>query len=190
MKHHLKLLLLGSSGVGKTTLLRQWTSSTFAYCEPTFAIEVTSNTLRVRDNVIRVRLSDTSGREYYDSIYDGYIYNADAILLVYDTTNMDSWHKCKYWLDKVHTIVGSSPRVFIIGNKIDRESKRVVYKDDVMSVVRHSDINNIHTMECSAKSGENARYIYHMILSSLDIPEKEVWMQIDEEDNKSRCNIV
>ncbi len=69
------------------------------------------------------------------------------------------------------------------------ESQSVVYKDDVMSVVQYSDINNIHTMECSAKSGENARYIYHMILSSLDIPEKEVWMQV-EEDNKSRCNIV
>ena len=187
MSYHVKLLLLGSSGVGKTTLLNRWTSSKLL-CDPTFAIEVTSHSIKLQEKVIRVRVSDTCGRESYDGIYDGYIYDTDAIVLVYDTSDMDSWFKCKYWMKKIISQDDLDKPIFLIGNKIDRESKRIVYREDVSTYVNNCAMNVVYTAECSARTGENARETYRMILNSLEIPERHVWYERDEQS--SLCKIV
>jgi small GTP-binding protein len=189
MKKHIKLLFLGSSGVGKTSLIRRWTRPDDMYCEPTFAIDVTSHSIRLKNNLYRIRLSDTSGKEYYDRMLNGYIYNSDAILLVYDTTNRDTWEKSKEWTNIIFKNAGARMPVFLIGNKIDRESKRCIYREDVQEFIHKSPLNRLTMVECSAKTGEMASDVYKLILSSLDITEREVWMEINR-PNENGCNIV
>lgn len=192
MRFHIKLLFLGCSGVGKTSIIRRWTRPTDMYCDPTFAIDVTSHSIKVRNDIYRVRLSDTSGKEYYDQMFNGYIYNSDAILLVYDTTDKESWEKTKYWSKIVYKTAGAKMPVYLIGNKIDKESKRVVYREDVQEFIHQSPLNKMYMIECSAKTGEMALDAYKLVLFSLDVPEREIWMesQTNLGDSESSCNIV
>ena len=77
-------------------------------------------------------------------MFHGYIYNSDAILLVYDTTNKESWEKTKDWAKIVYKTAGAKMSVYLIGNKIDKESKRVVYREDVQEFIHQSPLNKLY----------------------------------------------
>ena len=190
MKYHVKLLFLGMSGVGKTSLIRRWVNPSQMDCEPTFAIDVLSHSFNVKSDIYRIRMSDTSGKEYYETMFNGYIYNSNAIVLVYDTTDTSSWEKCKTWIEIIQGISGKNMQIYLIGNKIDKESKRIVYKETVEEYIRNNDMNHIFMLECSAKTGECCKSVYQFILESMNVPEKEISMEMDYEKGKSSCIIV
>lgn len=189
MTHRLKILFLGDSNSGKTSIIRRWTGQSIVV-QPTFAIEVTSHVIHYRDKIIKIRLSDTSGQDSYRNLLDGYIKDTTIIVLVYDTTNRKSWEGSQWWMNRISEC-DTSKVVFLIGNKIDRESKRLVYKKEVDHYLSISPLNRIYTGECSAMSGENIKEMYHMLLTSLETVELiDVWTKPVQSENQNGCKIV
>ena len=190
MTHRLKILFLGDSNSGKTSIIRRWTGQSIVV-QPTFAMEVTSHVIHYRDKIIKIRLSDTSGQLPYRNLLNGYIKDTAIIVLVYDTTDRESWEGSQWWMNRISEC-DTSKVVFLIGNKIDRESKRLVYKKEVDHYLSISPLNRIYTGECSALSGENINEMYQMLLTSLETIElDDIWIKpIMESDNQNGCRIV
>jgi small GTP-binding protein len=141
--HIFRVLFVGDDSVGKTSLLQRYVEHTFSdMYMPTIGIDfkistvklnkkVTLNAKRSEDKVIKLQLYDTGGGDHFRSIVSAYYPNADAIVIVYDISDIDSFSHVERWLhDALHnkknnlsTKDQSVPK-FLIGNKTDLPSYR------------------------------------------------------------------
>ena len=97
-----KVVLVGESGVGKTSINNRFIKGTFRNNEvPTTSAEFSEKTLQFNeyDGIkIKFNIWDTAGQEKYRSIAKIFYNDADIALLVYDITNKDSFDEIKkYW---------------------------------------------------------------------------------------------
>ena len=96
-----KLITLGDSGVGKTSLIKRFTDNT--YNENTIAtlgFGSSTKDFSLKDGTtIRLKLIDTMGQENYRSITTSYIKNADGVFFVFAHNNRESFDNIIKWLD-------------------------------------------------------------------------------------------
>ena len=180
-----KILLLGDTGVGKTSLVNRWTGKRRT-ADPTVGIEVTSHMIQIQNNIHRVRLSDTSGKDCYRTLLDTYIGSTNVVVVVYDVTNRDTFESAILWVKHVSSALDKA--IYLVGNKVDRESKRVVYP----AVVRYN-VSSLNVMvhECSAATGENARDLYTSILLNEGVIENEIWSTyVPQTESQRSCVCV
>ena len=71
---------------------------------------------------------DTAGQERFHALGPIYYRDADGAVLVYDTTDEESFHKVKNWVKELRKMVGQEIVLCIVGNKIDLDKERQVDK--------------------------------------------------------------
>ena len=127
-----KVVLIGNSTVGKTSLFKKLTTgefsekniSTIGMDKKTLnlEIEVNENNTPVTKKV-NISLVDTAGQERFRSITKNYFKESDGILLLYDVTNKESFKNVENWIDSIHDSIGNHKNskyiIILIGNKID-----------------------------------------------------------------------
>ena len=127
-----KVILIGNTAVGKTSLFKKLTSgqfsekniSTIGMDKKSLQVEImaTVNDTKVKKNV-EISLVDTAGQERFRAITKSYFKESDGILLLYDVTNKESFKNVETWIKSIHESVGNHRRskyiIILIGNKID-----------------------------------------------------------------------
>ncbi|CCH60085.1 hypothetical protein TBLA_0C02780 [Henningerozyma blattae CBS 6284] len=166
-----KLVLLGDSSVGKSSIVNRFVKDSFDELrESTIGAAFLSQTITLKNKtVIKFEIWDTAGQERYKSLAPMYYRNANAALVVYDITENDSLMKAQSWVDELKSKVGDENLVIcLVGNKIDLcdedESKRVVLTKDAKD---YADEQNLMFYEVSAKSGENVKEVFQVIGEKL-----------------------
>lgn len=184
---NLSLVFVGSSGSGKSSLVQRFMyPSKKPSVFETIAIDVYSNMIGIREKLYCVRIWDTAGKDYYENLYKKYITQTDCCVVVYDTTDIQSWRTMKKWMRTIKDYDARVP-ICIVGNKIDKESLRRVKRADVHDYVRHCGISNVIYSECSASTGENCRETYELIVNYSKKPCKEVWRSREYVQGKGCC---
>jgi small GTP-binding protein len=128
--HIFRVLFVGDDSVGKTSLLQRYVENTFSdMYMPTIGIDFKINTVKLdaslgrsRQKVIKLQLYDTGGGDQFRNIVSAYYPNADAIVIVYDISDIDSFRHIERWLHDVHK--NQNVPKFLIGNKTDLPSYR------------------------------------------------------------------
>ena len=121
-----KLLLVGDTCVGKTSLLLQYTENTFPEDHgATIGVDYKIKMFQYKDFQVKLQIWDTAGQERFHSITNNFFHNADGILFVYDITNEKSFEGVKNWIKEAEE-VGDYFKRIIIGNKCDLEKYREV----------------------------------------------------------------
>jgi hypothetical protein len=93
-----KLLLLGDSGVGKTSLVSRFTRDAFELnSKPTIGVEFATISLRVGSHIVKAQLWDTAGQERYKSITTSYYRGAVAALICFDIGRRDTLTNVTMW---------------------------------------------------------------------------------------------
>ncbi len=150
--HIFRVLFVGDDSVGKTSILQRYVENTFSdIYMPTIGIDFKISTVKFNKKVtltsslssesrglmttgqkiIKLQLYDTGGGDHFRSIVSAYYPNADAIVIVYDISDIDSFRHVERWLhDALHSKKNNSstkdqsvPK-FLIGNKTDLPSYR------------------------------------------------------------------
>ncbi|KAH9283615.1 Ras-related protein Rab-8B [Echinococcus granulosus] len=148
-----KLLLIGDSGVGKTSLLFQFTEEQFnATFIATIGIDFKIRTIDVEGKKIKLQIWDTAGQERFRTITTAYYRGAMGIMLVYDITQYQSFRNIKQWLTNIDDHANSDVERMLLGNKCDMVSQRQVTKEEAQEFAKN---HNIEFLETSAKEGEN-----------------------------------
>jgi len=99
-----RLLTLGDSGAGKSSLLLQYTQGEFTHeYMPTIGIDFRLKTIEMNGKQIKVQVWDTAGQERFRTITHNYYRGAHGIALVYDVTNEQSFQNIRKWIQDVHT---------------------------------------------------------------------------------------
>uniref|UniRef100_A0AAY4E2E1 EF-hand domain-containing protein n=1 Tax=Denticeps clupeoides TaxID=299321 RepID=A0AAY4E2E1_9TELE len=145
-----KVVLVGNSSVGKTSLLRRFCDGSFhPGTSATVGIDYRVKTLTVDGSQVALQLWDTAGQERYRSITKQFFRKADGVVIVYDVTTEQSFTAVRHWLASVQ--VEDLP-IMLLGNKADLDKQRQVPGQVGEALAKDKQLM-FH--ECSACSGHN-----------------------------------
>ena len=183
MDSAIKVVLLGDSGVGKTSIVQRFAfdnfeSSNQASCGAGFTYKsVTVPELRTD---IRFKIWDTAGQERYHSMASIYYQDAAAAVIVYDTTNIKSFDGIKTWVDELKMKGPKNIFLMIVGNKSDLINPESINID---TAVDYSTTIGAEMMLVSAKENINITEIFKQI--AIRVPKEELTSDETEEENYS-----
>jgi small GTP-binding protein len=144
-----KVVFLGTSGVGKTSIINFFMYSQFSNeHETTLGIDYFTKRVTVGDSRLSLQIWDTAGQEQYQSLIPNYIRGAHVAIIVYDVSRPDSFEAAKVWYTRVIYERGDEAQCVFAGNKTDLE---VRIEESV--VKEFTDAHHIQHIRMSAKHG-------------------------------------
>ena len=157
----LKIIILGSTKVGKTCLINQYFNKEFNDNPiSTIGIDLQSKYFKFDNDIVKINFIDTAGQERFDSISSNYLKNVDGVLLVYDITNYDTFKKIDYWNNQIKNYNKNKYSIVLIGNKIDLNNQRVVNFNDGKNLSKRI---NCKFFETSARNNINVDEVFETI---------------------------
>ena len=150
----LKIIILGSSEVGKTCILNRYFHNEFKEnVLSTVGIDFQTKFFKFDgDQKIKVSYIDTAGQEKFRAISVNYLKGTNGVILVFDITNKETFDLLESWLKELKDTNKSNISKVLVGNKSDLAENREVTVEDANKFA-----NNINCkyFEASAKTGEN-----------------------------------
>ncbi|XP_039553216.1 ras-related protein Rab-18-B-like isoform X1 [Passer montanus] len=136
----LKLLLVGDSGVGKSSLLRRFTDGAFEpHLTPTVGIDFKVKKMVVDGRAVQLAIWDTAGQERFRTVTPSYYRGAQGVVLVYDVTRKATFTGLGGWLNELEMYTTSSSTVkMLVGNKTDKPDREVERKEGLQLARKHS----------------------------------------------------
>ena len=185
---NLKILILGDSAVGKTTLLLKYVDGYFpTMYVATIGVEYKIKKININGIDINLQIWDTAGQERFSGITKNFIKGADGIIYVYDITKKSSFDNLKKWIFQSEETTEGFQKI-IIGNKYDLKDKRQVTNDSLKTFCQ---ARNIQGMEISAKTDYNVHECFET-LTKLIIKgkSKEQLINLYSEAGKNKGNKI
>ncbi|EUB54978.1 Ras-related protein RABA1b [Echinococcus granulosus] len=162
-----KIVLLGESGVGKTSLIRAAVGEPFnPTMISTIGIDFVLQTYKVDNYLIQLQIWDTAGQERYRSLAASTFRDAKGFVIVYDVTNRESFTKIrKEWL-KMADVHGDEPiPVFFAGNKADLVRLKEVPTEDAERLTQQQYAHGF--FETSALTGANIQNLFQSVATTM-----------------------
>lgn len=148
MANNFKIVMLGDTGVGKTSLVSQWIDGTYASDQtPTIGAAYSQKTVNVKETSLIVQIWDTAGEEKYQAMAPIYSQNAIGALIVFDLTRKETMDHVEKWVGCLQ-LNGDIP-IVLAGNKSDLENRQISLEDGIMYATKH----NYKFIETSASNG-------------------------------------
>lgn len=163
-----KIILVGDSGVGKTSILKKFINNEFNEdIKCTINIDFFSKSIKIDKNLYtNLKIYDTAGQEKYRALIKKYYQGTDGIILVFDLTNENSFNKLKSWINEVSDNTEKA-QIILVGNKADL-IERKIDEETAENFAKQRDIKYIET---SAKEGTNILLLFEEL--ALDINKKK-----------------
>ena len=162
---NIKLILVGDSEVGKSTILLNYTENYF--CEEmvaTIGLENKVKTIDIRGLKAKLQIWDTAGQEKFSSLTKGLFRNTDGILLVFDLTNNISFNNIKKWIIEVENNSDHKTKKILVGNKVDMKDNIQVSKNDIDNLCKKKKIKYI---EVSGKNNTNVKEAFDTLVNLI-----------------------
>jgi Ras-related protein Rab-7A len=151
----LKIIVLGSSNVGKTSLMKRYTTGKFSEIRRvTIGTDYMTRKLVINDIDVLIQIWDTAGQEKFHqgTIGNAFYRGANGCLLVYDVNNDKSYEQIMQWRDELFSRIGKDTYfpIVVVGNKVDlrTEENRLENQSEVMKWCQDNSYGHI---EASAK---------------------------------------
>ncbi|XP_051995366.1 ras-related protein Rab-35-like isoform X2 [Xyrauchen texanus] len=131
--HHLfKLLIIGDSNVGKSSLLLRFADNSFSGSYiTTIGVDFKIRTVEIDGERVKLQIWDTAGQERFRTITSTYYRNTHGVIIVYDVTNPESFINVKRWLNEISQNCDNVCKI-LVGNKNDDPSKKLVDAQDAL----------------------------------------------------------
>ena len=202
-----KVILLGDSGVGKTSIVSQYFEKTFNENHiTTIGVDFRYKSIEVDGTVIRLQVWDTAGQERFRAISRNYYRGADAVIIVYDVTSLASLQGVCKWLSEIDGNSSSSssssskkdvskpeeesqPILYLVGNKADLADKRCIEEERGRE---EAEVYGARFMETSAKDALNIEELFMGVAweikntaqAKMEMPEN---VDLDSKKPKKGC---
>lgn len=164
----IKLLTLGNSMVGKSSLIARFIDNKFfdSYIS-TIGIDFFKKKVKIGVNEIDLQIYDSAGQEKYKSISKQYYHNSEGILLVFDLTSQESFVALDEWIEDLEKVEKDLP-IILVGNKSDLDD-RDVSEEEINKIINDKKFDYFET---SALNGSNVNEAF-IKLTELVIKHKK-----------------
>lgn len=156
---YVKLMMLGNSGVGKSSLLSRFTDNYFPlFLMGTAGIDFKQKFVSIGEKKIKLEIFDTAGQERFHSITANYYNGVMGIILVYDVSDKISFEDVHKWMVQIKQNlgnVGEDVVIFLVANKIDKP--REVFPEEGQTLAEKY---KVFFVETSAKEANNIDEIF------------------------------
>ncbi|KAI4371322.1 hypothetical protein MLD38_019570 [Melastoma candidum] len=161
-----KILLIGDSGVGKSSLLLTFIPSSLEDLSPTIGVDFKIKLLKVGGRRLKLTIWDTAGQERFRTLTSSYYRNVQGIVLVYDVTRRESFtNLCDVWAKEMELYSTNRSCVkMLVGNKVDRDSERMVSTKEGMALAEET---GCLFLECSARTRENVEKCFEELTMKI-----------------------
>mmetsp|Transcript_102732 Transcript_102732/g.306929 ORF Transcript_102732/g.306929 Transcript_102732/m.306929 type:complete len:203 (-) Transcript_102732:36-644(-) len=166
---HFKLVVVGDSSVGKSSLALRFAKGEFDEAqEPSIGASFMTQIVALEDCTVKFEIWDTAGQERYKALAPMYYRGSAVAVVVFDITNKESFDNAKAWVSELRS---TEALIVLAGNKSDLgASGRTVAGELAMG---YAEIENILYMETSAKTGSNVTDLFTEIAKRLPKKNKE-----------------
>ncbi|KAK4153331.1 MICOS complex subunit MIC60 [Chaetomidium leptoderma] len=167
-----KLVLLGESAVGKSSIVLRFVKDQFdSYRESTIGAAFLTQTISLDENTtVKFEIWDTAGQERYKSLAPMYYRNANCAVVVYDITQATSLDKAKSWVKELQRQANENIIIALAGNKLDlvteQPDKRAIETADAEAYAKEA---GLLFFETSAKTAENVQELFTAIAKKLPL---------------------
>ena len=182
-----KIIVIGNIGVGKSCLSLKATKGIFLeeYIS-TIGFEFYCFNVKVDDKIIKLQIWDTCGQEAYRSLIKNFYRNVSLAIIVYSVEDSQSFFDIDIWLKQIKTYGTSSCKIFLIGNKIDTNDRKVSTEQGIKC---KNDFFFDCFMETSAKDGINTKELFVNCATILYEENQNLIEQIIEENSENNNSI-
>ncbi|KAH7108334.1 ras-domain-containing protein [Auriculariales sp. MPI-PUGE-AT-0066] len=164
-----KLLIIGNSSVGKSSLLLRFTDK--QWLPRTSPARPLVCKMEVGGKRVKLSIWDTAGQERFRTITSSYYRGAQGIFLVYDVSSRESFEALPRWFSELEQYVSPSVVKILVGNKLDKEFSRTVSRDEG---AKFADRMGCLFMEASAKTATGVREAFVEVVEKI-IDTPELW---------------
>ena len=160
-----KVLLLGDSDVGKSSLILRYTEETFnSKLVNSIGVDFKMKKKEIDGKVIKVQIWDTAGHERFRAITYSYYRGANAIIIVFDLSDKKSFISITEWLKQIEKHAKENVFKFLVGNKSDLvEERKVTFKE----AKDYADEHNLPYIETYAKEGININELFESSIKTF-----------------------
>jgi small GTP-binding protein len=151
-----RVITLGDSGVGKTTLIHRMKTGLFLEeAIPTVAAGVATIEVRIQNTRYTLQIWDTAGQELYRSIIPIYFKGAVFAILCFSVVDDQSFAHLDGWLDELRQHTSPDIEVLLVGTKYDCTEKLV----DEEEAREYAERTKLKLFWASALTGQNVPVI-------------------------------
>lgn len=182
IRNNYKVIIIGDSGVGKTSISQKYSNDAFFESEQhTIGVSYLTKLVKSKgpnEPDRKMCIWDTAGQERFFSIVKMYFKNCRGICCVYDVTDIQSLKNCEKWLDESAKHISATEEkipIILLGNKYDRVSdsnsnlfgkKEQLIANEIL-IEEYERKYNITHFHCSAKTGYKIEEAFYYLLSCM-----------------------
>ena len=186
---NIKLLLLGDTNVGKTSIFERFIKGTFNDNKSaSIGIDFETNILKYKNTNYTIDLYDIPGQERFRSIVPSYYRIVEGFFIVFDLTNENSLNSIQYWVDSIKEHL-QEPKFIILGNKDDLKDKKIsdeIINNELNKLKQSENNKDLIYLKTSAKKDKNIKKAFETMIDLLEnenIPENELKQQLKTNKN-------
>lgn len=160
-----KILIIGESGVGKSSLMLRFTEDDFDNDQAlTIGVDFKTKIVEIDNVKVKLAIWDTAGQERFRTLTPSYYRDAQGAILVYDVTKKETFQKLESWLNELE-IYGTRNNMakMIVGNKIDSADRAITRDDGFRFAKKHRTM----FIETSAKTNEGVRDAFEEVVRKI-----------------------
>ena len=158
IKNVYKVIVIGDTNVGKSSIAHHAIYGKFEEHEPTVGYENLFFKIKINDTPMKLDIWDTCGQELYHSLISTYFKDSKIAILVYSIDNKESFEHLEKWMDDIKKNADKDIRILLVGNKLDKIEDRLISSYEVEKFTDDHKIDDF--FEASAKEGTNTKEIF------------------------------
>ena len=123
--YNYKVIVIGDSGVGKTSVTYRATKREFLEKNaPTLGFEYFPFVIKYNEKVIKLEIWDTCGQESYRSLIKSFFTNSSLAIIVYAIDDLKSFNSVDEWIRQCKNLCSPETKFVLIGNKADVDDEK------------------------------------------------------------------
>ena len=161
-----KIIVIGESRVGKTSLIKRYTKDQFGGVYlTTVGIDFQDKIIEIEDKKVKLQVWDTAGQERFRNVAKNYFQSTQGFLLVFDITDKESFQKLNdFWIGQLKMNAPEKAKSVLVGNKSDLAGQRQVSIEDAEEFAKN---NNLKYYEVSAKDGTKVVELFFYLANEI-----------------------
>jgi len=162
---HCRVVVIGDSAVGKTSILNQLIDNAFnPFEQSTVGANYQLFIEEIDGQKVEMQIWDTAGQEKFRSLAPIYFRNSAGAVAVYDQTSRSSFEHLDNWIKTFRDIAGTDTAIAIAGNKCDLESAIEV---PITEANEWASQRGFEIISTSARSGTGVRTLFSKLAHQL-----------------------